>query len=115
MMADTLEAASRSLQNPTKEKLEELIRKLVRGKMDDGQLDECPITMRDIALCCEAFLTSLSGAYHQRIEYPDVKIPQRPIIESAPAPAPVEAAPAPAEAAPAAEPAAQSEGTENNK
>lgn len=79
MMADTLEAASRSLQNPTKEKLEELIRKLVRGKMDDGQLDECPLTMRDIALCSEAFLTSLSGAYHQRIEYPEVKIPPKPI------------------------------------
>lgn len=77
MLADTLEAASRSLQNPTKEKLDELIHKLVRGKMDDGQLDECPLTTRDLALCCDAFLTSLSGAFHQRIEYPDVKIPPK--------------------------------------
>lgn len=81
MLADTLEAASRSMQNPTKEKLDELIRKLVRGKMDDGQLDECPLTTRDLALCCDAFLTSLSGAFHQRIEYPDVKIPPKPIAQ----------------------------------
>jgi len=84
MLADTLEAASRSMQNPTREKLDELIRKLVRGKMDDGQLDECPLTIRDLALCCDAFLTSLSGAFHQRIEYPDVKIPPK---AAAPVPA----------------------------
>lgn len=95
MLADTLEAASRSLQNPTKEKLDELIRKLVRGKMDDGQLDECPLTTRDLALCCDAFLTALSGAFHQRIEYPDVKIP--------PKSAQSEAAAAPADEKPAAE------------
>ena len=99
MLADTLEAASRSMQNPTREKLDELIRKLVRGKMDDGQLDECPLTIRDLALCCDAFLTSLSGAFHQRIEYPDVKIPPKPV---APASAAEPAAKAPE--APAAQP-----------
>lgn len=104
MLADTLEAASRSMQNPTREKLDELIRKLVRGKMDDGQLDECPLTIRDLALCCDAFLTSLSGAFHQRIEYPDVKIPPKPVAQQSAEPA----------AKPEAEPVAKEEKEETN-
>lgn len=108
MLADTLEAASRSLQNPTKEKLEELIRKLVRGKLDDGQLDECPLTTRDLARCCEAFLAALSGAFHHRVEYPDVKIPPKPIAPAQEAPvqtaAPVQQ-PAPVQTAAPVQPA----------
>ncbi len=77
MLADTLEAASRSMSNPTREKLYELIQKLVRGKLDDGQLDECPLTIRELSVCTDAFLNAMSGAFHQRIEYPDVKIPPK--------------------------------------
>ena len=93
MLADTLEAASRSMSNPTREKLYELIHKLVRGKMDDGQLDECPLTIKELSVCCEAFLTAMSGAFHQRVAYPDVKLPPTEPPKEKPTAAPAEAAP----------------------
>lgn len=74
MLSDTVEAAVRSMQEPTQEKISALIRKLVRGKMEDGQLDECTLTFRDIDRICFAFETALQGVFHERIEYPDVKI-----------------------------------------
>ena len=92
MLADTLEAASRSMSNPTREKLYELIQKLVRGKMDDGQLDECPLTIKELSVCCEAFLTAMSGAFHQRVAYPDVKLPPTEPPKEKPTAAPAEAA-----------------------
>lgn len=72
MMADTVEAAVRSLQEPTHEKISQMIKKLIRGKMEDGQLDDCPITFRDIGKITFAFETVLQGVFHERIEYPDV-------------------------------------------
>ena len=72
MLADTVEAAVRSLQSPDKEKMHTLIRKLVRGKMEDGQLDECTLTFRDIDKICSAFETALQGVFHERIEYPEM-------------------------------------------
>ena len=72
MLADTVEAAVRSIQNPDKEKMHALIRKLVRGKMEDGQLDECTLTFRDIDKICSAFETSLQGVFQERIEYPEM-------------------------------------------
>ena len=72
MLADTVEAAVRSMQSPDKEKMHNLIRKLVRGKMEDGQLDECTLTFRDIDKICGAFETALQGVFHERIEYPEM-------------------------------------------
>ena len=72
MLSDTVEAAVRSLQEPTQEKISAMITKLVRGKMEDGQLDECTLTFRDIGNICKAFENTLKGVYHQRIEYPSV-------------------------------------------
>ena len=72
MLADTVEAAVRSLQSPDKEKIHNLIRKLVRGKMEDGQLDECTLTFRDIDKICGAFEAVLQGVFHERIEYPEL-------------------------------------------
>lgn len=77
MLADTVEAAVRAMPDPTPEKIREMIRKLVRGKVDDGQLDESPLTFRDVEQVCEAFGTVLNGVFHERIEYPDVKVPSR--------------------------------------
>ncbi len=77
MLADTVEAAARALPDPTPEKLRELIRRLVRSKMEDGQLDECPLTLSDIAKSCEAFATVLVGVYHERVEYPNITLPER--------------------------------------
>ncbi len=74
MLADTVEAAVRSIQEPTQAKISQMIRKLVRGKMEDGQLDECTLTFRDIGHICNAFEKAMQGVFHQRIEYPNVDL-----------------------------------------
>ncbi|MBQ2835128.1 MAG: HDIG domain-containing protein [Clostridia bacterium] len=74
MLSDTVEAAVRSIQEPTQAKISAMIRKLVRGKMEDGQLDECTLTFRDIGKICTAYENTLKGVYHQRIEYPSVDL-----------------------------------------
>ncbi len=81
MLADTIEAAARAMTDSTPDKLSALIQRLVRSKMDDGQLDRCSLTFRDLNLICEAFLTVLGGVFHERIEYPTVDIPERKRIE----------------------------------
>ena len=73
MLADTVEAAVRSMQDPTPEKISGMIRKLVRNKMEDGQLDDCTLTFRDIGKICGAFETILQGVFHERIEYPELR------------------------------------------
>lgn len=77
MLADTLEAATRALPNPDPEKIDALIHKLVRAKLNDGQLDNCDLTFSDLDKICAAFSTVLTGVFHERIEYPDVTIPPR--------------------------------------
>lgn len=87
MMADTIEAAVRSMPGATPEKMNQLIRKLVWAKVDDGQLNECAITVEDIEKICKAFLTVLTGVYHERVEYPDVVLTKQqehvPALEAA--------------------------------
>lgn len=70
MLADTIEAAVRSMPDPTPQAIEEFIERLVRGKLEDGQLSDAPITLSDIDKICDAFSTVLSGVFHERIEYP---------------------------------------------
>lgn len=77
MLADTIEAAARTAPDRSSEALEALIRKLIRGKIDDGQLNESPMTMADIEKATKAFLMVLSGVFHQRVEYPEMKIPPK--------------------------------------
>ncbi len=77
MLADTIEAAARSVPDPNPEKIDELIHKLVRNKLNDGQLDESELTFGDLEKICSAFSTVLTGVFHERIEYPDVKLPPR--------------------------------------
>lgn len=72
MMADTVEAAVRSMPNPTPESIRAFIDKLVRGKLDDGQLSDAPLTLRDITRVCDVFATVLNGVFHERIEYPAI-------------------------------------------
>ncbi|MBR6767050.1 MAG: HDIG domain-containing protein, partial [Clostridia bacterium] len=106
MLADTIEAAARSIPNPTPEKIDTLIRKLVRAKMEDGQLNESDLTFKDMERICSAFSTVLTGVFHERIEYPDVAIPARaemPEPAEAPAADTVEDMQAPACETPAAE------------
>jgi len=74
MLSDTVEAAVRSIPEPTQAKISAMITKLVRGKMEDGQLDECTLTFRDIGKICKAYENVLKGVFHERIEYPSVDL-----------------------------------------
>ena len=69
MLADTVEAAVRSLKSSDPDKINEMIKKLVSQKIDDGQLSECPLTFADIEKAEKAFKYVLSGIYHERVEY----------------------------------------------
>lgn len=80
MLCDTIEAAMRTLKSPTPERIEEFIVKLVRGKLEDGQLSDCPLTLQDIDKICAAVTTVLVGVYHERIEYPDMEKPKPRIL-----------------------------------
>lgn len=76
MLADTIEAAVRSMSDPTPQSIQRFIERLVRGKIEDGQLSNSPLSLLDIDGICEAFSAVLSGVFHERIEYPNVQIPQ---------------------------------------
>lgn len=70
MLADSIESAAKVLQEPTPERIRALVDRIVEGKIAQGQLDEAPLTMRDVALIKEQFTSVLTGMYHHRIDYP---------------------------------------------
>lgn len=71
MMCDAVEASVRSIAKPTPQRIEALIRKIIKDRLQDGQLDACDVTLRDLDRMVDAFLRTLQGIYHERIEYPD--------------------------------------------
>lgn len=71
MLADSVEAGSRSLAKPTPPTLEVLVHKIVSEKLQDGQLDESELTFRDIGIIEDTFARTLCGTLHARIEYPE--------------------------------------------
>jgi len=73
MMADSVEAASRSLQEYTEESISTLIDRIVDGQVSEGYFKECPITFKDIALVKALFKEKLKTVYHTRITYPELK------------------------------------------
>ncbi len=75
MLADISEAACRTLDHPSVSRLEKFIGGLVKGKMDAGQLDNCDLTLRELHIIQESFVTTLAGYYHSRIKYPNQKDP----------------------------------------
>lgn len=74
MLADSVEAAVRSMVDRTEGKIEGLIRKIIKDKLDDGQLDLCNLTLKDLDSIARAFMKVLSGYYHEREEYPEMKL-----------------------------------------
>jgi cyclic-di-AMP phosphodiesterase PgpH len=70
MLADSVESASKVLQEPTPEKIRDLVDRIVDTKIKQGQLDDAPLTMSDIARMKEQFTSVLTGMYHHRIDYP---------------------------------------------
>lgn len=73
MMADSIEAASRSLKEYTEEAIGRLVDNIVNAQMMDGQFADAPITFRDIEIAKQAFKEELMTIYHSRISYPEIK------------------------------------------
>jgi cyclic-di-AMP phosphodiesterase PgpH len=70
MMADSVEAASRTISDPTPMQIQTMIHRLVDSIVGDNQLNECDITLKDVQLIKESFCKILTGIFHHRIEYP---------------------------------------------
>lgn len=75
MLADTVEAACRTLDNPSAPRLEKFIQSLIAGKIEHKQLDNCALTFGDIAKVKAAFVQILAAYYHNRIKYQNQKDP----------------------------------------
>jgi cyclic-di-AMP phosphodiesterase PgpH len=71
MLADSVEAAVKSLPKPTPSKVETLVQKIIRERLDDGQFDECNLTLKDLNKVKISFIKVLGGLFHNRIEYPE--------------------------------------------
>ncbi len=71
MLADVLEAASRTLDNPTPSRIQGLVNNLINNVFSDGQLDHCELTLKDLTLIAGHFTKILNGIHHHRIEYQD--------------------------------------------
>ncbi|MBW3660088.1 MAG: HDIG domain-containing protein [Gemmatimonadetes bacterium] len=74
MLADSVEAASRVLHEPTPERFRETIRRIVETKLEQRQLDQADLTFRDLAALEDAFVSVLGGIHHHRIEYPTLAL-----------------------------------------
>ena len=69
MLADVVEAASRTLENPTPSRIQGLVQNLISKIFSDGQLDHCELTLKDLHLIAKSFNKILNGIHHHRIEY----------------------------------------------
>ncbi len=70
MMADSVESISRTIKDPVPQKIRDMVRGVIRSKVDSGQLDECDITFNDLRLIEDEFVKVIISALHHRIEYP---------------------------------------------
>lgn len=70
MLADSTEAAVRSLEGPTAPRIRAIVQKIIESRMNDGELDESGLTLNDIAVIREKFIQLLTGVFHSRIPYP---------------------------------------------
>jgi membrane-associated HD superfamily phosphohydrolase len=74
MLADVLEAASRTLGNPTSARIQKLVQDLINHIFSDGQLDNCELTLKDLHNIARSFNKILTGIHHHRIDYPEKKL-----------------------------------------
>ena len=70
MLADSVEAASRSLERPTRANIENMVESIVNGKIKDEQLDSSPLTFLDVVSIKRSFASSLTNILHARVPYP---------------------------------------------
>ncbi|MEK9135788.1 MAG: HDIG domain-containing metalloprotein, partial [Bacteroidota bacterium] len=71
MLADAVEASTRTLDDPSPQKLEGVIDEIIRKRFEEGELDECPLTLKDLTKIKAAFLSVLVGIHHSRVKYPE--------------------------------------------
>ncbi|WP_429991677.1 HD family phosphohydrolase [Metabacillus fastidiosus] len=76
-IADSVEAAVRSMSNPTPEKIEKLVRSIIADRLQDNQLNECDITLKELDIIAKSFCETLKGIFHSRIEYPELNKKQK--------------------------------------
>ncbi len=97
MLADAVEAAVRTVEDPTPQRLQDIIEDIIKRRFEEGELDECPLTLKDLTKIKGAFLNVLVGVYHTRVKYPEPpkkRVRKRIPVEPPPV-APAEPAPAP--------------------
>ena len=73
MLADSIEAAARCLEEPTAGRLTSLVKNIIQNKFIDGQLDECNLTLKDLSVIEENYKKTILSIYHQRIDYPHLQ------------------------------------------
>ena len=73
MLADSIEAAAKSLKNPKEKDIQDLVDKIISGKITHGQLEDSEMTFEELEASKMAFKKLLKSIYHVRIEYPDAK------------------------------------------
>lgn len=71
MLADAIEASTRTIEDPTPQRLESKIKEVIRNRFMEGELDECDLTLKDLTKIKESFLKTLLGIHHHRLKYPD--------------------------------------------
>ena len=83
MLADAVEAASRTLDDPSPSRLQDMVEKIINNKFTDGQFTECSITLHDLSNIADSMVATLNSIFHARIEYKD--IPEKPVEPKEPA------------------------------
>lgn len=78
LLADAVEAAARSLEEPTPSKFENVVRAILDRSTKDGQLNECPLTMKELNEISRSFVETLNSMHHNRIAYPGFTFESRP-------------------------------------
>ncbi len=76
MLADSIEAAVRSISKPTPARIESMVRKIIQERLQDGQLDRSDLTLKELDTIANTFTKVLAGIFHSRIEYPDKVTPK---------------------------------------
>jgi len=71
MLADAVEAGARSLKDPSVSRIRSMVNSFTNNRLKENELDECPLTIKDLKAINESFVNILTGMYHARIEYPD--------------------------------------------
>ena len=69
MLADAVESAVRAAKNPSNEEIDTIIEKIIKERLNDGQLDDSPLTLKDLKVIGETFSRMLRGMHHKRIKY----------------------------------------------